>query len=69
MSSGTTTVCAHPVRDLIIVALIGVVVGLLAFIVVTQLGGAALDGVSGAGASSIAVSGVGLIVLQYLKRS
>ncbi|MFE0649435.1 hypothetical protein ACFVZH_12695 [Streptomyces sp. NPDC059534] len=67
-SSGTTTTCAHPVRDLIIVALVSAVVGLLSFIVVTQLGDAILDGVTKAGTASIAVAGAGLIVLQYLKR-
>ncbi|MFD3659231.1 hypothetical protein [Streptomyces sp. NPDC058650] len=68
-SSGTTTICAHPVRDIIIVMLVGVVAGLLSFIVVTELGGTALDGLTKAGTACLAVTGAGLIVLQYLKRN
>ncbi|MEU2116038.1 hypothetical protein ABZ567_10350 [Streptomyces sp. NPDC016459] len=67
-SSGTTTICAHPVRDITIVMLVGAVVGLLSFIVVTELGGTVLDGLTKAGTACLAVTGAGLIVLQYLKR-
>ncbi|MFE7515130.1 hypothetical protein [Streptomyces sp. NPDC057540] len=67
-SSGTTTTCAHPVRDIIIVILAGAVVGLLSFIVVTGLGGTVLDGLTKAGTACLAVTGAGIAVLQYLKR-
>ncbi|MFD3530276.1 hypothetical protein [Streptomyces sp. NPDC058664] len=69
MTSSGTTICAHPVRDIIIVMLVGVVAGLLSFIVVTELGGTALDGLTKAGTACLAVTGAGLIVLQYLKRN
>ncbi|MFD8207648.1 hypothetical protein ACFV2S_14825 [Streptomyces sp. NPDC059695] len=68
-SSGTTTTtCAHPVRDIIIVILVGAVVGLLSFIAVTDLGGTVLDGLTKAGTACLAVTCAGIAMLQYLKR-
>ncbi|MET9677144.1 hypothetical protein ABZY68_29230 [Streptomyces sp. NPDC006482] len=67
--SSNNTACMHPVRDLMIVALSAVAVGLVAFILVTRLGGTALNGLTGAATSFIAFVGAGLVVLSYLKRN
>ncbi|WP_405858501.1 hypothetical protein OG361_30180 [Streptomyces sp. NBC_00090] len=69
MSSNTATTCTHPVRDLVIVVLGGLVVGLFAFIAVTQLGGQSLDALKAAGTSWGVFSGAGLVGLQHLKRN
>ncbi|MFF0437512.1 hypothetical protein ACFYU9_35530 [Streptomyces sp. NPDC004327] len=61
--------CAHPIRDLMIVALSAAAVSLVAFIIITRLGGATLDGLKGAAATFAAFAGGGVAVLGYLKRN
>ncbi|MEU5534810.1 hypothetical protein [Streptomyces sp. NPDC020362] len=71
MASTQTTSqnCHHPGRDLAIVALVSTLVGLLAFTVVGLLGGGTLDALKTGGGATVAVGGIGLVVLQYLKRN
>ncbi|MFD3944656.1 hypothetical protein [Streptomyces sp. NPDC058579] len=60
--------CAHPGRDLTIVALCAALASLAAVIVVMGFNGTPLDAFKAGGGALLAVMGVGLVVLQYLKR-
>lgn len=65
----TPQTCAHPGRDLAIVALSAALVGLLAFTVVTLLHGTPLDALKAGGTALGLTGAAGLAALSYLKRS
>ncbi|WP_157870028.1 MULTISPECIES: hypothetical protein [unclassified Streptomyces] len=69
MTSGGTTTCTHPVRDLAIVSLSAVLAALSAIIVVLCFKGSPLDAFKAGGGAFIAIEGVGLAALQHLKRN
>lgn len=68
-TQATSQACAHPGRDLTIVALSAALLGLLAFTVVTLLNGSPLTALAAGGAtlSGVAMGGIG--VLSYLKHT
>ncbi|MFE2560004.1 hypothetical protein ACFXGT_29095 [Streptomyces sp. NPDC059352] len=68
-TQATPQVCAHPGRDLAIVALSAALLGLLAFTVVTLLNGAPLTALAAGGTTLGAAIMGGMGVLSYLKHS
>lgn len=67
MSTNHST-CTHPGRDLAIVTLSSALAALSAAIVVIGFKASPLDAFKAGGGAFLAVMGVGLVVLQYLKR-
>ncbi|MER5206174.1 hypothetical protein [Streptomyces sp. NPDC002825] len=67
--SPASSPCAHPGRDLTIVALSAIIAALSAVIVVITFKGSPLDAFKACGGAFLAVLAAGLGVLQYLKRS
>ncbi|MEU9011519.1 hypothetical protein AB0D12_17410 [Streptomyces sp. NPDC048479] len=68
-NSANQHACNHPGRDLTIVALSATLAALSAVIIVMSVHGAPLDVLKAGGGAFSAVAGVGMVVLQYLKRS
>ncbi|MEU6947297.1 hypothetical protein ABZ957_18965 [Streptomyces sp. NPDC046316] len=69
MTTNQQHVCAHPGRDLTIVALCAALASLVAVIVVMTFQGSPLDAFKAGGGVLLAVFVGGLAVLQYLKRT